>query len=278
MAKKPRRSQRDRGEEKTISFDPKSRIEYITGFRKRKEQRRRKAILEGLERERQENIQVRKELRDEVKQKWKELAWAEKRADRLVDHSRKMLKNNPQRVAAMQLQDADGLSSPGFSDHEEEEDDDEALQALTTVAFDREEDDPFGGCEVTTTLIGVGADHADGLFQPKQLATLADGEGSDGKAHERSLALQKSCSTAIVSEEEAAAHRKRRAEALAREAKKHLRATNKRVTKILVEHRDRRKGGTKAKGQKKFCKASKSAKMRRKRAQSMQKKACRKKK
>jgi len=277
MAKKPRRSQRGREEEKSISFDPKSRVEYITGFRKRKEQRRRKAVLEGLERERQENIQVRKELRDEIKEKWKELAWAEKRADRLVDHSRKMLKNNPERAAAMQLQDGDEFSSPGFSDHDDDEDD-ETLQALTTVAFDCEEDDPFGGCEVTTTLIGVGADSADGLFQPKQLAKLADGEGSDERNHERSLALQKSCSTALVSEEEAAAHRKRRAEALAKEAKRHLKAANKKVTKLLAEHRDRRKGGTKKKGQKKFCKASKSAKMRRKRAQSMQRKAGKKKK
>jgi len=278
MAKKPKRSQRSSEEQKSISFDPKSRLEYITGFRKRKEQRRRKAILEGLERERQENIQVRKELRDEVKAKWKELAWAEKQADRLVDYRHKMLKNNPERLAAMQLQDGDEFSSPGFSDAEEEEEEDEALQALTTVAFDREEDDPFGGCEVTTTLIGVGADRADGLFQPKQLATLADGKDSDGKNQERSLALQKSCSTAIVSEEEAAAYRKRRAEALAKEAQRHLKAANKKVTKLIAEHRDRRKGGTKKKGQKKFCKESKSAKMRRKRARTMQRKASRKKK
>lgn len=271
MAKKPRRSQRD-VEQKTIGFDPKSRVEYITGFRKRKELRRRKAVLDGLERERQENIQVRKELRDEVKQKWKELAWAEKRADRLVDHTRKMLKNNPERAAAMQLQDGDEFSSPGFSDHDEEEED-ETLQALTTVAFDREEDDPFGGCEVTTTSM----DGANGLFQPKQLATLADDTGSDGRNYERSLALQKSSSTAIVSEEENAAHRKRRAEALAKEAKRHLKAANKKVTKLLAEHRDRRKGGTKKKGVKKFCKAGKSAKMRRKRAANMQRKASKKK-
>merc|ERR1711934_308735 len=93
--------------------------------------------------------------------------------------------------------------------------------------------------------IGVGADRADGLFQPKQLATLADGKDSDGKNQERSLALQKSCSTAIVSEEEAAAYRKRRAEALAKEAQRHLKAANKKVTKLIAEHRDRRKGGTK---------------------------------
>lgn len=275
MAKKPRRSQREHGEQKSIGFDPKSRVEYITGFRKRKEQRRREAILKGLERERQENIQVRKELRDEVKQKWKELAWAEKRAERLADHTCKMIKNNPERAAAMQLEDGDEFSSPGFSDHDEDED--ETLQALTTVAFDREEDDPFGGCEVTTMSMGVGADGANGLFQPKQLATLADGTGSNGRNHERSLALQKSSSTAIVSEEENAAHRKRRAEALAKEAKRHLKAANKKVTKLLAEHRDRRKGGTKKKGVKKFCKAGKSAKMRRKRAQSMQRKAGKKK-
>jgi len=271
MARKPRRSQRGREEQKNISFDPKSRVEYITGFRKRKEQRRRKAILVGLERERQENIQVRKELRDEVKQKWKELAWAERRADKLVDHTRKMLKNNPERAAAMQLQDGDEFSSPGFSDHDAEEDD-ETLQALTTVAFDSEEDDPFGGCEVTTTSIGVVANRADGYFQTKQLATMAE------RNHERSLALQKSGSTAIVSEEEAAAHRKRRAEALAQEEKRHLKAANKKVTKLLAEHRDRRKGGTKKKGVKKFCKAGKNAKMRRKRAQSMTRKASKRKK
>ncbi|PSS02392.1 nucleolar protein 12-domain-containing protein [Coniella lustricola] len=51
-----------------ISFDNSARAEYLTGFHKRKVQRQKHAQMEAAKKEREEKIEMRKQIRDERKQ------------------------------------------------------------------------------------------------------------------------------------------------------------------------------------------------------------------
>mmetsp|Transcript_9315 Transcript_9315/g.22329 ORF Transcript_9315/g.22329 Transcript_9315/m.22329 type:complete len:239 (-) Transcript_9315:17-733(-) len=127
---KQRKAKRD--SDQVLTFDPASRQNFLVGFRKRKQARRKWAVREILEKERQDRIEAKKDHRQDVKQRWKDLQRAEKRVEALL---------GPEEEIGW-LGD---LKAEKLKDEE----------VPVTVAFDVEEDDPFGGCEVTTTIAGV---------------------------------------------------------------------------------------------------------------------------
>ncbi|CAJ1350152.1 unnamed protein product [Effrenium voratum] len=117
-------------DEQILTFDPASRHAFVTGFRKRKQERRKWAVREILEKERQDKMEAKKDYRQDVKKKWKDLQRAEKRVDALL---------GPEEVGWLGDLKVDKLQD----------------EEPVTVAFQAEEDDPFGDCEVTTTFGGV---------------------------------------------------------------------------------------------------------------------------
>ncbi|OLP95533.1 hypothetical protein AK812_SmicGene22305 [Symbiodinium microadriaticum] len=127
---KQRRAKRD--SDQVLTFDPASRQSFLAGFRKRKQDRRKWAVREILEKERQDRIEAKKDHRQDVKQRWKDLQRAEKRVEALLG-------------PAEEVGWLGDLRSEKLKDEE----------VPVTVAFEAEEDDPFGDCEVTTTIAGV---------------------------------------------------------------------------------------------------------------------------
>ena len=115
-----------------LTFDPASRHAFVTGFTRRKKERRKWAVREILEKERQDRIEAKKDYRNDVKRKWKDLQRAEKRVEALLG-------------PADEVQWLGDLKTEKLRDEE----------VPVTVAFTAEDDDPFGDCEVTTTIGGV---------------------------------------------------------------------------------------------------------------------------
>eukprot|EP00747_Dinoflagellata_sp_TGD_P167176 gnl/TRDRNA2_/TRDRNA2_191148_c0_seq1.p1 gnl/TRDRNA2_/TRDRNA2_191148_c0~~gnl/TRDRNA2_/TRDRNA2_191148_c0_seq1.p1 ORF type:complete len:256 (+),score=88.76 gnl/TRDRNA2_/TRDRNA2_191148_c0_seq1:99-866(+) len=132
----------------SISFDIRKRSAYLTGFRARKEERRRKGKLDAEEAARQEKIQMRADSRADMKQRWKDMQYAQSRVTKQY-----------------------GVDTGEDDEYMGEQDDDEDAseeaadatqfgEAPVTVAFDiaaGEEDDPFGDVEITTTVGTPGA-------------------------------------------------------------------------------------------------------------------------
>mmetsp|Transcript_110584 Transcript_110584/g.276975 ORF Transcript_110584/g.276975 Transcript_110584/m.276975 type:complete len:269 (+) Transcript_110584:112-918(+) len=134
-----------------ITFDAKARHAFITGFRKRKQERRKKGAAQVAELERQDRINVKWEHREDVKRTWKEVQWAERRVDKLFGPDGPLrLKNKSED------EDADEKPKKGKKRRKVAALENGEVEAITdgreTVAFDAEDDDPFGGCEVTTTV------------------------------------------------------------------------------------------------------------------------------
>lgn len=103
----------------------------MTGFKRRKQERRKWAVREILEKERQDRIEAKKDYRQDVKKRWKDLQRAEKRVEALLG-------------PAEEVQWLGDLKTEKLQD-----------EVPVTVAFTAEDDDPFGDCEVTTTVGGV---------------------------------------------------------------------------------------------------------------------------
>lgn len=206
-----------------IVFDEASRNDFLTGFKRRKDARRRQAARDALEWERYDRMQVKKEHREMVKRQWKEVAYAERKVEALMDkqeteRKRKMalrgeteleaikpmsddeedvapayFLNDRSKVEALEDQaeaipeevpapkakkrkkktsladneaEESGVgkrskarsSKPGASDvasqasdaEEEAEENDEAPVKTVDFTAEDEDDDPWGGCEVTT--------------------------------------------------------------------------------------------------------------------------------
>ncbi|CAE7441155.1 unnamed protein product [Symbiodinium natans] len=127
---KQRRAKRDK--DQVVTFDPASRESFLAGFRKRKQDRRKWAVREIIEKERQDRIEAKKDHRQDVKQRWKDLQRAEKRVEALLGPDEEV---------------------GWLGDLQAEKIRDEEVPV--TVAFQAEDDDPFGDCEVTTTVAGV---------------------------------------------------------------------------------------------------------------------------
>jgi len=72
-----------------IVFDEAARNDFLTGFQKRKEARRKQAAVDALEWERHDKIEARKDHREMVKRQWKEVAYAERKVEALMDMQEK---------------------------------------------------------------------------------------------------------------------------------------------------------------------------------------------
>lgn len=216
MVKQTRR-RRKKGE--VLTFDVSARHAFLTGFRKRKQERRKKAMLEAMERERKEKIDIRKEIRDDVKQRWKDAQAADRRVLKLLDKI-----HTP---AALQERE---------SNRNEEK---PVGETLVIVGFDREEDDPFGDCDVTTTDL---SSISGGNLWPDLTAP----QGSNGilcrVEHEGALARRR---TGENWEE----HLQRRSKNLALEEVRRKKAMARQLEKRIVEKG--RQGRKKPCGQKK---------------------------
>lgn len=90
---------------------------------------------ELLEKERQDRIDIKKDHRDGIKQRWKDMQRAQALTNKVLEQRGIM---DDSRRKALAVQDGDV-------------EDEENGEAPVTTTFDREEDDPFGDCEVTTT-------------------------------------------------------------------------------------------------------------------------------
>lgn len=196
-----------------IIFDAKARNSWLTGFRKRKNERREKAMLESEERLRQDKIELRKERREDIKRKWKEVEWADKRVAKFLipalkdRHKLSALTNGP-------------MSFP------DEEDADPSTTVLFGVEDGEDDDDPFGGCEVTTTIGDV---------------AIIGGESSSANV----LALASDDRATLAKYEDPTARRQRREKAWWKEEKIHVAAVKRKLLKREIGKKRKTPGGKK---------------------------------
>jgi len=122
-----------------IKWDSAKRKEYLTGFRKRKQERKWKGMVEVLEKERQDRIAVKRDVREQVKQNWRDLQRSQALTNKAL--SRLGITDADDR-GAMYLEDASDDEVPRPK---------KKAEAQKMICFEKEEDDPFGDCEVTTT-------------------------------------------------------------------------------------------------------------------------------
>jgi len=215
----------------TIKFDSTARRKYLTGFQKRKTERRKKAVKEAIEKENWDKIQLRKEHREEVKKNWREL----------------------QRSEALTLKALGDIEDKKMLQDAPVEDDREVGEAPVTVAFAEEDDDPFGDCEVTTTAadwnpVGGGlAANASKLWP----ALLQSG-GSAAGGH--LVTWQPEDEDADAAAAASFAKQRRRAVVEKKEWERHEKALNRRVEKRIElkqrfkpkkkgSKKDKKKGG-----------------------------------
>lgn len=241
------RRRRDPGESgPTITFDPVARHKFLTGFRKRKLDRKKKGHAQVAELERQDRINLKWEMREEVKKQWKEVQWAERRVEKLFgpDGRPRSLADKPggdeDKPKKKRRRKADALEDAGNG---------EVLAAIAdaassgpvTVAFEAEDDDPFGGCEVTTVAaLGDDAEGGPAAFDgPHTLAVPERNRGTELAIAGRALTPA-----------ELEARIRRRTEALRKEEAKRQVAMSKRITKQMAEKKKmkKKKGNSKKKG------------------------------
>lgn len=234
-----RKRRADKENEKVIAFDPASRHAYINGFGKRKEERRKFGIRQHLEQERQDRMEVKRDHRNDVKKKWKDLQRAEKRVEALLGlgpSEEIHIIGGPDRLGALE----DG-------------------EAPITVTFEEEDDDPFGNCEVTTTVGGIstrGEGHLPLALISKSGDVLAQLRGQAGQLRDL---------TGMP--EDLEVRQKRRIESSLREEEKRQKSLTDKVTKLInMKH----KGGVKKKRKVKGKKGS-GRMTRKERRKSMQK-------
>mmetsp|Transcript_12009 Transcript_12009/g.18145 ORF Transcript_12009/g.18145 Transcript_12009/m.18145 type:complete len:290 (-) Transcript_12009:144-1013(-) len=246
-----------------LVFDVAARQRYLTGFRKRKKERREKAFRELLEKQREENITLKREHREEVKQKWKEVQWADARAVKLLaiqeverNKQRKALclarggtwdevKNRPMAIKNGESDSESDSDSDGGSDSSDEERRREKMPILDQVneAIDgdalkvgfaaiEDEDDPFGDCEVTTT---VGAATSEAIIpvqeHDKDESRLALLGMNPRAAIEQRLAMLRKHGFETEAE-----RKQRRIESLRKQERVRQKALSKKVTKAIDEN------------------------------------------
>mmetsp|Transcript_85999 Transcript_85999/g.228014 ORF Transcript_85999/g.228014 Transcript_85999/m.228014 type:complete len:253 (-) Transcript_85999:132-890(-) len=223
------------GEDPGLVFDVAARQEFLLGFRKRKTARRKKAILEGIEAKRQDQIDVKRDLRNHIKDSWKQVQWADRHALKVIEAG----SFGSRAKALMDREDGAGASGDGSSS-EDGSGEPGALEdrprAASTVAFEREEDDPFGGCEVTV----------DGRDLCLLGAASASASSRDSAASSTALVSRGApgAQQIIIRDE---AYWKRRAICARKEAAVKKKASAKRLAKWEVEQRRMKKKSSKAK-------------------------------
>lgn len=275
----------------TVTFDVKARYKYLTGFRKRKKERQRVGHAQVAEKERQDKINVKWEHREEVKKRWKELQWAERRVDKLfgangllgvedpgAENDGKSRRRKRQKAALLHSA-AEERAAEASAAAPKSGGPVKALEgAPVTIAYDAEDDDPFGGCEVITTVGAVAGPSAASAASAD--AADADGAGGDGdpagrqwlatRGERGSLALARKGAeerglAVPLSGPEEEARRRRRTESLRKEEARRQVAASKKLTKSMLEKKKmKQKKGKKDKKVKKGAKVGAKARRRRK--------------
>jgi len=106
----------------------------------------RKGQREVLEAERADRIQVKRERREDIRKIWKEVQFAGAKADKVL-----ALKYGEDFIR--QLKDEESGITKAWAPSAIEDGRVEPNDTTEKVDFDQEDDDPFGGCEVTTTTL-----------------------------------------------------------------------------------------------------------------------------
>eukprot|EP00931_Biecheleriopsis_adriatica_P009343 TRINITY_DN110413_c0_g1_i1.p1 TRINITY_DN110413_c0_g1~~TRINITY_DN110413_c0_g1_i1.p1 ORF type:complete len:240 (-),score=72.49 TRINITY_DN110413_c0_g1_i1:24-743(-) len=216
-----RRKAREDSDGKVLTFDPAARHSYINGFAKRKQERRKWAVREILEKERQDRMEVKKDYRQDVKAKWKDLQRAEKRVEAILG-------------VEEEVGWLGDLKAERLKDEEEP----------VTVAFDAEEDDPFGDCEVTTTVGGVSdgmGGHLPLALVSKSGTTLSILGGGAGRLRDL---------TGIMQESPEVRSKRRIASTIKEEDRRQDCLTKKVVKKMSLKNKGPKKKSKRAKGAK----------------------------
>ncbi|EON99519.1 putative rrna processing protein rrp17 protein [Phaeoacremonium minimum UCRPA7] len=145
-----------------ISFDNSAREEYLTGFHKRKLQRKKYAEEQAAEKARQEKIELRKQIRDERKQA-------------VEDHVKNV-------EALLKEAQVAGMGSDAESNNDEGEEEWGGFQdeAPALEPVDHEEEYIDEDRYTTVTVESVMVDR-DGLHKPEQIESGNEDEEEDGK-------------------------------------------------------------------------------------------------
>lgn len=223
-----------------IKFDSAKRRDYLTGFHKRKQERKWRGMVEVLAKERQDRIDVKRDVREQVKQNWKDLQRSQALTNKAL--SRLGIADGDDR-GAKYLEDASDDEVPRPK---------KKAEAQKMICFEKEEDDPFGDCEVTTTAFDA-ADAAGGsasgnalqlsLYTNISSAWTGEGrtwEGEDAAADEvAATKFERQRKRVVVRKKE----EKREKEALERRVAKRL--GFKKKSKKGNDKKDSKKGDSK---------------------------------
>jgi hypothetical protein len=249
MGTKKKKVRKNKEEEQELRFDPKSRHAFLTGFRKRKDARRKKASIELIEKSRQEKIDIKREHREEIKKRWKDVCWAERTVDRVLDKRASMMKERQlalgDRHAPAEDSDFDDLDAgeDGWMPALEDEPADVAKPGTKTVRFQREEDDPFGDCEVTTSAVALS--NLDEANDDRPMSNALALQKKDADCFDLVLAGPKRCSE--MTPEELEEHRRRRAIALRKEEGRRKAAIDRQIKRDKLEAKRMKKKSKKNK-------------------------------
>ncbi|KAF4678774.1 hypothetical protein FOZ60_016165 [Perkinsus olseni] len=144
-----------------INFDVKSRSTYLRGFQKRKQQRREKAEEKQKKKAAEERVAERKEMRDEVHNRWARAV--KDMAEAFGDSEESELLHLPAQ------EKSDGKTAAGES---------EELKAEETVFENEGDGDRFGGVMVTTStsLFDDDADAVDARIAELRQEVAKDGQ------------------------------------------------------------------------------------------------------
>lgn len=224
-----------------IKFNPDARRTWLNGFHLRKQARKWKGAEELLERERLDRIEAKKDHREGIKQRWRDVQRAGALTNKAFEQRGLMDESKRRRIEAVEDADSeDDYTMAAVKD-----------KAPVTVAFakeeDGEEDDPFGDCEVTTTAFGASSSGGSVAANASKLwpallhtnITSAWTGGSDTWAIEN------------ADEDELAAakfaRQRRRVVVRVKEEKRQYNALQRRVGKKIAGASHRNKKGSKAK-------------------------------
>jgi len=233
-----------------IKFDSAKRKEYLTGFHKRKQARKWKGMVEVMAKERQDRIDVKKDVREQVKQNWKDL----QRSQALTNKA----------LSRLGISDADDRGAKYLKDDSESEDDRGAkyleddvpkpkkkAEAQKMICFEKEEDDPFGDCEVTTTAFEAAEAASSSITNTQQLSLYTNissawtGEGRTWEGED--AAADEVAATRFEKQRKRVVVRKK-------EEKREKEAMERRVAKRLGFKKKSKKGNDKKDSKKGDCK------------------------
>ncbi|KJE92374.1 hypothetical protein CAOG_03355, partial [Capsaspora owczarzaki ATCC 30864] len=145
-----RRSKKNRQTKLVVDFDAQNRVDFLTGFRKRKEQRRKEAQQQQEKLLHEAKLKARKARLDETRDARMAVAKAERkrmeaeeRAKEMAGHKATKEYKDPERlvtvttVSSLELGDFDGSNQQSDEEDEDDDDDDDDDDAGTGAIFQR---------------------------------------------------------------------------------------------------------------------------------------------